>query len=509
MFEIAVNTLQGPYDSYQLLITSTNTFQLTLISTDIPASVLTLGITLNKLKFWDEFQSLHSKLTQTSEAFENFKLQKEFEALAQSQESKKNTELLESKIEKLNVKEKRLQNLNKSIMQEKNCVEEMLSHEREYIKTLEMKIKENLNVYSESLKKAEERDSVFVNRLSEIMKENSNLRQNAQKLKFCVEEGKNNGKSFEKKECGVCELNEKLVDSSDFYNLIRFSQENLEILYKNMCKVIKEYSVQAGFSVNKGLEIENEQLKIKLTDLNEKCEEIQKELRIMTEEKAKFILESSEKDLKLDEKTRETEYLYQKIKQDTMENTILSDSLEIQPNSLDSSKDLIENPLKLQEKSQISDQEHKIKDLEVKNGKLATELFQLKSKTVQELKLERLKVDNLDLLIEKFCCENGFENLFIKVFSGLYLFRSKQVNISYEKNEILCRFGGFTTNITNFLKNENQKGILISSNTNDKPIQSPRLKNKSILRENENPDDRKILKEKLFSPVRKSIKRIY
>lgn len=503
MFEIAVNLLQGPFDSYEVRYKSQNTYQLILCSLDSPPSSLDLSISLNNSKFWDEFQNLHSKLVQTQEAFSNFKQQKTLEDIVQDQELQKKNELYQKNIEKLDIKLQRIQNLNKSLQQEKNCVEEMLSHEREYIKTLEGKIKENLIVYGENLKKAEERDSIFVNRLAEIMKENSDLQQKIQKLNFSLEETKNSVKYSEKIGCAGCDISEKLVDSSDFYSIIRFSEENLEILYKSMSKINEELIGQANFNLNKGLKSENEQMASELKKITEKLKEQEKELKEVTELKDKLLLEIAEQDFKLSEKCKEIEHLYQKIKQDTMENTILYDSLEIQPQSLNSSKTSIEN----QEKYQIQDLEIKIKDLESQNSKLTMEIFQLKSKTIQELKLERMKVDSLDLQIEKFCLENGFENLFVKVFSGLYLFGSKQVNISYEKDQILCRFGGFNVSISTFLKNESQKGVLVTSNTNEKVLQSPRLKNKNSMRENEAPDEKK--KEKIFSPVRKHFKRIY
>lgn len=501
MFEIAVNHLQGPFDSYEVSYKSQNTFQLTLCSLDSPPSSFELSVALNNSKFWDEFQTLHSKLIQAQEAFAAFKQQKSLEETLQDQEQKKKHEVYQKNIEKFEIKIQRLQNLNKSLQQEKNCVEEMLTHEREYIKTLEGKIKENLLVHSENLKKAEERDSIFVNRLAEIMKENSDLQQKVQKLNFSLEETKNSVKYSETRGCAGCDISEKLVDSSDFYSIIRFSQENLEILYKNMSKANEELIGQANFTLNKALKSENDQLALELKNITDKLQETEKELKEVSELKDKLLSEATEQDSKLSEKSKELDILYQKLKQDTMENTSLYDSLEIPPQSLNSSKLSTENQDRLQ------DLEAKINHLESQNSKLSMEIFQLKSKTIQELKLERMKVDTLDLQIEKFCLENGFENLFIKIFSGLYLFGSKQVNISCEKDQIICRFGGFTTSISAFLRNESQKGVLVASNMNEKILQSPRLKKKSSMRENEAPEDKK--KEKIFSPVRKQFKRIY
>lgn len=503
MFELSASTTT-PDLLIQINPITAKSFKVLLTKENSQQIQFEMQVTLNKSHLWDQFQKTHSNLLRTETEFEEFKEKKNFEAQLASKESKSIISNLESKLENFQMKLERLQSLNKSLLNEKTCVEEMLAHERDYIQNLQIKIKENFESQSEALKKAEDRDSEFISRLTELMKENLELKQDIQQLRFSLEEMKTQPQKNETK-CFKClEIDQEVACSRDFYNTINLSQENLEVLFKNMTRVNEDTLSQINF-LNFKVHEENEKLKLDLKVLNEVNENLSSQLAQTTQENERL-----EQELLSKEKTKfeEPENFHIKTTQELTENTETSC---INLTTLNISSIIPEDSSKSIERNQELNQ--KIQELEDLNSKLQIELCQFKSKTIQELKTERLKVEPLDLLLEKFCFENCHQNLFIKILSGTYLYGSKQVNIFLEKDQIFCRCGGFTSSITNFLKSESSKcNVLTSLNTSqERPIFSPRLKSRKISRENEAPssDENRKLKEKFSVLPRGQNKKIY
>ena len=503
MFELSASTTEIPDLLIQISPITAKSFKVLITKENIQPIQFQMQISLNKSHLWDQFQKTHSNLIRTETEYEEFKEKKILEAESASKESKSLISNLESKLENFQMKLERLQSLNKSLLNEKTCVEEMLAHERDYIQNLQIKIKENFESQSEALKKAEDRDSEFISRLTELMKENLELKQDIKQLRFSLEEMKTQPHKNETK-CFKClEVDQEVACSRDFYNTINLSQENLEVLFKNMTRVNEETLSQINF-LNFKVHEENEKLKIDLKALNEVNENIMSQLAFAAQENERLTQELLTK-----EKTKfdEPESFHSKTTQD-IENTETSC---INLTTLNMSSIIPEDSSKLNEKTQEINQ--KIQELEDLNNKLQIELCQIKSKTVQELKTERLKVEPLDLLLEKFCYENCHQNLFIKILSGTYLYGSKQVNVFIEKDQIFCRCGGFTASISNFLKSESSKSnVLTSLNfSQERPIFSPRLKSRKISRENEAPssDENRKIKEKFSVLPRGQNKKIY
>jgi DNA repair exonuclease SbcCD ATPase subunit len=499
MFEISVKHSTGVTPEIAQL--SATTFKLSLS----PDQSLDLEVKFLKSHLWDQFQKILTSLTETQSSFESFKEEKAYEFSLLSSESHQKISNLELKIENLSSKTESLQNLNKSLMHEKSCIQDLLNHERDFIKTLQSKIKSNFENQSEALKKAEDRDSSFISRLAELSKENLDLQQEVQQLKFALEEVKTQSHNREGLgEClKCCQLSEEIAFSHDFYQVIGLSQENLEVLMKNMCRVNEATLNQVSFT-SFAISEENEKLKNEIKTLNETLNKTTADLDLTRDEKSKLFKELSETEVKMNEKMKEFESFCMKTKFDT-ENNAEVDSFE--SNCLGSYSNLQID----ESKGRLMELETRVKDLEENNSRLRVELCQLKTKTIQEIKTERMKVDSLDLLIEKFCFENGIDNHFVKVFAGVYLFGNKQVNVSLEKDQIFCRYGGFCLNLASFLKNEQGKSPVLSifNSTQEKPVFSPRLKHRRLSRENEIPlSDERRNKEKI-SALSQRNKRIW
>ena len=84
---------------------------------------------------------------------------------------------------------------------------------------------------------------------------------------------------------------------------------------------------------------------------------------------------------------------------------------------------------------------------------LEREITNIKCKNITERKIEKIKLDKIDFALEQYLCEQGIENLFVKMAHGVYLYGTKRVNIFIKNdNRLICRTGGGYTPIDQFLK---------------------------------------------------------
>lgn len=84
---------------------------------------------------------------------------------------------------------------------------------------------------------------------------------------------------------------------------------------------------------------------------------------------------------------------------------------------------------------------------------LEREITNIKCKNITAKKMEKIKLDEIDFSLEQYLCEQGIENLFVKMAHGVYLYGTKRVNISIKNdNRLICRTGGGYTPIDQFLK---------------------------------------------------------
>ena len=470
--------------------------------------------------------SLESEKSFCSYSLQNF-AEKEEEYLTKIE---KITEKFEFQLEKQ-------KSLNSDLAQEKNNLEEMISCEREYIQNLEKKINEVGLDYNKSLEKSEERDSDFVHRLSDIMKENTKLHQKNQKLRFKLQEKDNHiltlQEDFDKIKIEDFKEAYNVSESGNFfYGEILSSQKKIEELYQ---KIFKAEEGQKFFvnenvvTMTKGISELNKEissLKEKTIDYEHQITSLKQENNLLQTElntTAKK-LSIAEEQVSAFQSKPKPEFTIESFK-DTFDNTFDSEN----------SSSVVLKTVKNKENLSTSENE-KIKDLNKTiqglNEKIALvqeekqevllELSQIKCKLMQDIKLERIKIDEVDLLLEKFCFDHMIDNFFIKIFNGVYIYMSKQVSVSIKNGNLLCKHGGFSLTIDEFLKNE----LFIAKKKMQKNIQSA-LKSKKSERLNlslntshspkssiktsldAEPHDEKIrfYKEKIYSPIRKQLSR--
>lgn len=493
----------------------------------------------NTQQYWEYMQTLQTSLASLEISFNHEKEShiNSYEILVEKEKKLQNE--YEKKINSLLTKIERFKQLNHSILQEKKCIEEQVNHEREYVKNLENKLKETTLAYSEALQKAEDRDSSFVNRLSELIKENGELGQIVQKMKFDLQEKTNYVYMMEeqlkrKNECLCQELPAINSRADEFYMRIRKSQVISQKMITDLCKN-PEQSIENINSIFYSFQEENSNLTKELQMI------LEKNTTLACEKKA-LKNENIEKNYRIKELETEISLYASHISFDQPTNPVnsskifqeISDNLHIETslniNCLISLQNPLEELIKSQEQKlivqekTISELQEKINALEQENSKNLNEISQIKYKTIQDIKLERIKVDEIDLQLQKFCCENFIENPFVKMLNGVYMYNKKQVNLILKNNSLVCKYGVVTNTIEEFLHVDvKSKKTLHSVNvTNTEkvknggsylPTTSPISKKKVNHNENENPaheeKPKTYAKEKLFSPVRKHYKRIH
>lgn len=84
---------------------------------------------------------------------------------------------------------------------------------------------------------------------------------------------------------------------------------------------------------------------------------------------------------------------------------------------------------------------------------LEREIMDRKCQNISERKIEKIKLDEIDSILESYLSEQGIENLFVKMAHGVYLYGTKRVNIDTKNdNRLICRTGGGYMPIDQFLK---------------------------------------------------------
>ena len=102
---------------------------------------------------------------------------------------------------------------------------------------------------------------------------------------------------------------------------------------------------------------------------------------------------------------------------------------------------------------ECSELKHRILNLTKNNEILEREITDIKCKNITARKLEKIRLDDIDFSLENYLSEQRIENLFVKLAHGVYLYGTKQVNISLRNdNRLICRIGGGYMPIDQFLK---------------------------------------------------------
>ena len=130
-----------------------------------------------------------------------------------------------------------------------------------------------------------------------------------------------------------------------------------------------------------------------------------------------------------------------------------------------------------QENSQeCSELKQRILSLIKKNEIFEREITELKCKSITARKLEKIRLDDIDFSLENYLCEQGIENLFVKLSYGTYLYGCTKVNISLTiDNRLICKAGGGYIPIHQFLKLYQQaENEDISKSISKQPLLSPR-----------------------------------
>lgn len=492
-----------------------------------------LEIQFKTQEYWEYIHNLHISLATLNIALDHEKASNAKMCEIFAEKDKKLQAEYEKKIEILSEKVERLKKVNTSMLQEKTCIEEMLNHERDYVKGFETKLKETTLSYTEALQKAEERDSCFVHRLSELMKENAELNQTIRQLKYDLQEKNDYLYNIEedlrkKSESLDKELPYLDNKSEDFYQTLSISQEKCVNLINELLRNPEESIDNFANSFYYIYQEENANLTKEIQALLDKNTSL-------SSEKEALKTDNLEKTSRIKELETEISMYTSQISFDQQINPINSSKIITEsPNNLDILSEININPtnslpnftdetIKTQEKI-ISDLQVKIKQLEEENSKILSELSQIKYKTIQEIKLERIKVDEIDLQLQKFCCDHMIENPFVKMLNGIYMYNSKQMNLVLRNNSLVCKYGVVSTPIEEFLHvyTKSKKPLNTSNAPNigqgkseksGLPTTSPKTRVKVAHGENENTAieerPKSYVKEKLFSPVRKHYKRIH
>lgn len=102
---------------------------------------------------------------------------------------------------------------------------------------------------------------------------------------------------------------------------------------------------------------------------------------------------------------------------------------------------------------ECSELKKRILDLSKNTDSLEREVTELKCKSITARKLEKLRLDEIDISLENYLSDQGIENLFIKLARGVYLYGTNKVSMSLKQdNTLLCRIGGGYSPIDQFLK---------------------------------------------------------
>lgn len=525
--------------------TDDSCYSISLINSSMEAiALIKLYVSFGTKNYWEKLKlskiavaELEVALREEKTHVETFKesllqKEKEFQALAYK------------KSESLGLQFQKLQQENQDLLLEKQNLEEMISRERNYIKNLETKITEATSEYNQYLFKSQERDLNFMQKLADYIKENSELHQLNQESKFHLEEKNNHILFLEEKLKSLTHFQPITAQNSEFlhnnsnesFQLKSSTEEFYSEIIKSQVRLEDMYA-----SCLKNQEKDQNELLTYKNCFKQENEKITKENKILNDQVANYETQISKLLFEKELLSKELSNTYQNLtresesKKNHENNQILESILHETFNDLkpiDNSKfsnksvqycdnsdsDLIKNL-----NSSINELQGKLKTLEEDYQINQLELSQYKCKLLHKIKLERISIDEIDLLLEQFCNDYNLNNLFIKVFSGVYVYMSKQISLTIKNGKLICRHGGITMEIDEFLKNEFQnkksQNSSISNQSNLINSKSEKLANqttspkihKHTVNENEfqkNEEKLKItFKEKIYSPVRKHFRR--
>jgi hypothetical protein len=84
---------------------------------------------------------------------------------------------------------------------------------------------------------------------------------------------------------------------------------------------------------------------------------------------------------------------------------------------------------------------------------LENEIMDLKCKSINARKIEKIRLDEIDSSLEEYLSSQCIENLFVKLAHGVYLYGTKKINITLKNDKtLICRIGGGYIPIDQFLK---------------------------------------------------------
>ena len=335
----------------------------------------------------------------------------------------------EMTIEQLKVKIELLSSIKDDLSKQKKSLEEILFEERKYTENLEKKEKQLSHDFSESLKRSEERDFQFVEKLNFIINENTDL----QNLNFKLS----------------CEVQEK-------ENIIFYLQENHKRLnLMNSDNHLNDYieKLEKITDLYHNSEKERDLLQMKLKGSNENTEKLLKSTNSSSSH-----LENNNKLLLKDIKELQDELKFYKLQQSQVkiEEANFKETLENKEEKIKNLNKFIEEYQKQlsSSKNEIFELSKKTTTMQLEKERLELEIVELRYKSAQNTKLEKTKHDEIDLLIDKYFNDQSLENLFVKISNGLYICGSKKVNVSIKKGNLICRVGGGYMMIDEFIKQE-------------------------------------------------------
>ncbi|OMJ83261.1 hypothetical protein SteCoe_15849 [Stentor coeruleus] len=355
----------------------------------------------------------------------------------------------ETLIDQLKIKNELLASVKDDLFKQKNSLEAILNEERDYVTSLENKIKQVSQDYSEALKRSEDRDGSFLQKLNTLVKENSELQKENYQLS--------------------CEV--KTLESENFYmqeNMKRISFFNFETFLVEYSRKIDEISEMYYKS-----EKERDALQNMLKGSDEIAEKIIKSTNSST-----VHLENQNKTLLKDIKDLQDELKFYKLQQTEVkiEEANLREIICIKDQKLQEIKKTLEDSKYEvdQFKNKNEELKNQLKIAQDENDKLEHEMSEYKCKVMQSVKLERTRLDDIDLMLEKYFADQNLENLFVKISTGLYVYGTKKINVSIRNGLLICRVGGGYLVLEEFLRQEQGEKQVQRKTTTNSPLNSIR-----------------------------------
>lgn len=322
-----------------------------------------------------------------------------------------------------------LDSIKQDLIQQKVSLQEMLVQERNYINALETKAQNLSKDYSDSLKRSEEREKQFIKRLNCAIKENSDMQKSFYVLS-CELQKKENAIFYLQEELKRLKLINSVESLEDYTKKI---QEITDLYYKS--------------------EKERDALQVILKDSGEITEKILKSTSNSSSylESNNKILLKDIKDLQEELKFYKIQHTQLKIEQESLQELLKSKTKQI--SSLESKVQDYQTD-NINKRAQLSDLSQKFTILQEEKNAIEIEIMDLKSKSAQNPKPEKIKNEDIDLMLDKYFSSQGLDNNFIKVSSGLYFYGNRKINVSVKNENLVCRVGGGYMIIDEFIKSE-------------------------------------------------------